>query len=424
MLKNRTTLVLLLALLFAGFVFGTAKLFRLRFDRGDVYPPSSSLRSDPLGAKIIYESLREMDSFEVYRLYEPLDKVASGRGKTLFVLGAGVWSLNWVAKQEVKDIEKFLFDGGRIIVSFAPVNSKNWRLRREERAQREEAEKKAKTKKGEKIKKEKRDRKKSPLEDGEFEIVSLLEKWNLKLDFVDLETEDGVAIPVNVSRSADSEALPEILSWHTALCFDVQSNAWQEIYSRDTNAVVIEREFGKGSVVLCSDSYLFSNEAMRKERHPKLLAWFVGQNRSVLFDETHLGVNSDPGIAALARKYRLHGFFAGLLLLAGLFVWQNSISPVPPSADDPFEGRNAVVAGKDASAGFVNLLRRSISPAEISALCFEEWKRSGIHHRQREEHLRKIQTLVAEENSKPSRQRNPLKIYREISTLLIQRKNL
>ncbi|MEO7298895.1 MAG: DUF4350 domain-containing protein [Verrucomicrobiota bacterium] len=309
MLKNRTTLLLLLALLFAGFVFGTAKLFRLRFDRGDIYPPSSSLRSDPLGAKIIYESLREMDSFEVGRLYEPLDKVDSGCGKTLFVLGTGVWSLNWVAKQEVKDIEKFILDGGRFVVSFAPVNSKNWRLRSEEHAQREEAEKKAKEKKGGKIKKEKKDRKKLPLDDEEIELVSLLEKWNLKLDFVDLEAENGVAIPVNVSRSTDSQSLPEILPWHSALCFAVRSNAWQKIYSRDTNAVVIERAFGKGSVVLCSDSYLFSNEAMRKERHPELLAWLVGQNGTVLFDETHLGVNSDPGIAALAcRSLRLAKF--------------------------------------------------------------------------------------------------------------------
>ena len=420
MLKNRKIFLFLLVVLFGGFVAGTLKLFHLRLERGDVYPPSSSLRADPLGAKVFYESLGEMNSIELSRLYEPLQRVGVGTGKTLFLLGTGVWNLDSVVKQEVKEIETFVFEGGRIVISFAPVNSKNWRMRREEEAAEE---KRAKEKKDETANDKKKERKEMPIEDGEDEWVSLLEKWNLKPEFVDLEIDDGVAIPVDVSRSTYFPALPQVLAWHTALCFGDVSNQWQAVYSRDTNAVVLERAFGQGSVVLCSDSYLFSNEAMRKDRHSELLAWFVGDNRSVLFDETHLGVAADPGIAALARKYRLHGLIAGLLLMAGLFVWQNSTSLVPPYEEDQFQGRNAVVTGKDASAGFVNLLRRSISPSEVLSTCVEEWKRAGLHQRQREEPSRKIESLVAEEKSKPPRERNPLQSYRTISALLTQKKN-
>ena len=51
MLKKSRTLVLLLPVLLVLFGFGVLRLFRLRFETGDVYPPYSSLRSDPLGAK-------------------------------------------------------------------------------------------------------------------------------------------------------------------------------------------------------------------------------------------------------------------------------------------------------------------------------------------------------------------------------------
>ncbi len=80
-----------------------------------------------------------------------------------------------------------------------------------------------------------------------------------------------------------------------------------------------------------------------------------------------------PGVAALMRKYRLEGLAAGLLVLAGLFIWKNSISLVPPLAD---EAREHFVAGKDSAAGFVNLLRRSVRPRDLLAACFAEWKKS------------------------------------------------
>jgi len=55
-----------------------------------------------------------------------------------------------------------------------------------------------------------------------------------------------------------------------------------------TNAVVIERDFGKGSVVIATDSYFVSNESMEQDRHADLLAWLIGANKNVVFDEAHL----------------------------------------------------------------------------------------------------------------------------------------
>ena len=49
---------MLLALAVAAlFVAGLIQLFLLRFKAGDVYPAYSSLRSDPLGTQVLFESL-------------------------------------------------------------------------------------------------------------------------------------------------------------------------------------------------------------------------------------------------------------------------------------------------------------------------------------------------------------------------------
>ena len=42
--------------------YGLLHLFALRFAQGDVYPPYSSLRSDPLGKKALYELGYELDN--------------------------------------------------------------------------------------------------------------------------------------------------------------------------------------------------------------------------------------------------------------------------------------------------------------------------------------------------------------------------
>ena len=53
----------------------------------------------------------------------------------------------------------------------------------------------------------------------------------------------------------------------------------------------------------------------------------------------HLGISENPGIAALIRKYHLHGLVAGLILLCGLYIWKNMLSFVPPHEERVLEGQ-------------------------------------------------------------------------------------
>ena len=73
-------LVLTVALLFA---LGLVQLFRWRFEIGDVYPPYSSLRTDPMGTRALFESFQAVGGISVARNYQPLERVKPA-GTTIF----------------------------------------------------------------------------------------------------------------------------------------------------------------------------------------------------------------------------------------------------------------------------------------------------------------------------------------------------
>jgi hypothetical protein len=182
-----------------------------------------------------------------------------------------------------------------------------------------------------------------------------------------------------------------------------------------TMPVVIERQYGSGSIVLVADSFLVSNEALRSDRHPLLLARLVAGPPIVIFDEEHNGLRDNPGIATLARKYRLHGVVAGLVLLAVLFVWKNAVRFIPAYEQD--RAGSDVVAGKESGEGFINLLRRAIRPAAIFETCVVEWRKAFS---QKPRELAKVEEIWAQEQTRPARDRDPIAAYRKISRALIR----
>ena len=234
--------------------------------------------------------------------------------------------------------------------------------------------------------------------------------------------EDGQIRFPNASRMAPLPDLPAQLAIHTSLCFTNLTNGWMTVYQRDQKTpVVVERKFGAGSVVLVADSYPFSNEAMFKDRSAPLLAWLLGSGRDAIFDEAHLGIVERPGLATLMRRYQLHGLIFSLLLVAGLFVWKNSLSLVPPHPETA-AGAGPVVAGRDSASGLVNLMRRGIAPAEIINVCFAEWKKSharlaALSPAQR----RDLEQLIQQQAALEPHQRKPMENYRVISRILQRR---
>ena len=405
----------------ALFVFGLVALFQLRFESGDVYPPYSSLRADPLGTMAFYESLGTVPGITARRDFTTANRLPEEPGTVYLHLAADRYEFEWVPPELFRELKNFLGRGGRLVIAYFPQTEMAAPNYFDAEVVTNAVKSAAPKSKDDKMvpppkPSQKKKKKKNPFAEAD---VALDEAWNFHAGFETLFPEGESYQPVLVLNRTELP-LPPKLGWHSGMIFTNCDPLWRTIYARGTNAVVMERKFGKGSVVLATDSYFISNEAMAKDRHADLLAWLVGANKNVVFDEAHLGITETSGVAALMWKYRLHGLVAGLLLLAGLFIWKNSTSLVPPLAD---EAPEKFVAGKDAASGFANLLRRSIAPRDLLATGFAEWKKSNVTGGTVSAARRlAAENILQAENALPEKQRNPLAAYRKISETLRNQK--
>jgi hypothetical protein len=140
--------------------------------------------------------------------------------------------------------------------------------------------------------------------------------------------------------------------------------------------VFFEWALGRGRVVFAADSFFVSNEALLLARNPELLAWLIGPNSQVVFDEYHLGIAKTRGVVALIRSYRLHWFFAGIAFLAVLVVWKNATHFVPPFRPAAELNQAPLASEKDHTQGLISLLLRHIAIKDILKVCVAEWKKT------------------------------------------------
>jgi len=407
---KKLPLILLLVVLI-GFLLGMLHLFKLRFEAGDSFPQYSSFRTDPIGTKALYESLDALVSTR--RNLQPLSRLGDGRDTTLLWLGADPYSLR-LMPEDFRDLETFARSGGRLVVAAEAVFT---RPRTNVFAM-------AAMRKG------------APLGGGptnlppnfpdEFRKIDIRQQWKISFDFAELERNERdtyAPAPATLVDSSAAPGLPETIDIHTTLGFSGLGPEWRVLYARkqptNIHPVLIERATGRGSIVLFADSFHFSNEALRDDRQSELLSWLVGAGRSVVFDETHLGTTEEPGVATLARKYRLEPLFGALLLLTLLFLWKNSSSFMPPYEEQLAQEQGDVVEGRDSASAFVNLLRRNITPASLLRVCLEQWNAAlaGMRKPPRAK-LEAMQRLIDAQNALEPRDRNPVGTYREFCRIL------
>src|SRR5262245_52947848 len=109
-----------LALLIAvAFAWGVIYLFGLEFAEGDVYPRFSSLRADPDGAKLLYESLAAVPGIRVSRNYLPLETLP-GESQTVVLLGIAARNLAGAAPLLKKIAER----GNRVLAAMEPADAR------------------------------------------------------------------------------------------------------------------------------------------------------------------------------------------------------------------------------------------------------------------------------------------------------------
>lgn len=416
MLRKAGSPIVLILLLIA-FTAGLAVLVHLRFSRGDIYPPYSSLRSDPLGTKALYETLDSLEHITAERNYKPLERAEPPEKGTLLL--AGTKNL-FLAESRFKVLEDFVENGGRLALLLHP---------RDERADAGETEELESPEDEGNMKAPPENDKKRKQEQGEEKEKESKKKLYglLSVEFKNIGEEWGFS-PKYIGKDLDAGMwnyrmdLPEILPWHSRSGFEILDPAWNMLYESDGIPVVMERALGEGTVFLAGESYLLSNEAVRRDRKPLFLAYLIGENGHIVFDESHLGIEQRPNIASLARRHGFMGPLAGIILLALLYVWKQSSPLLPPYSSEETSSRDRTVRGKDSMTGFINLLRRGIPRSRLASVCLEEWRKT-ISPARKDLMERAEKMEKAAGTDLPPRRRNPVDIYRQMKKILTERKS-
>ena len=383
------------------FFYALIQILLLRYERGDVYPAYSTFRTDPLGTRAYYEALNATGLFQASRGLTSLRRELGEKPETFFLIGLDPDELPSFTPTEIEELDDFVEKGGRVVITFRSVQpgdatapeKKTTEVRKtvptpgnvpsppgpagpprteQEKFERDQFEKDEKER--EKISKGSLPEKFEP---------SLPARWGFGWTFHGSGHETGPEAGAAFSASGDvlAERGPalgteEEVPWKSAAYFVRLDPAWAVDYRARDLPVFIECQRGGGQIVIASDSYFLSNEAMRNDRRPQLLSLVAGTGRHLLFDEVHLGTEEQEGVMTLARHFRLEGYLYGMLIVAALFLWRNSVPLIPPAAAPEGPAGGGAVSGKDSRAGLVNLLRRNIAPGDLLRACFTEWQRA------------------------------------------------
>jgi hypothetical protein len=347
----------LIGFLVALFLAGAWEVMIAPLTTGDVYPPYSTLRTDPLGAKALFESLSEQPALDVARLYKARSPLPSET--SLLILGVNSSGWGAAPKTVFDDYEALLKRGGRIVIAFLPTNAPET----------------------------------TPL------TQALEEHWHIRPRYRK-STEQA---------KRDAGAIPR----ESALYFE-PGKEWRVLREREGNPTIVERDVSGGTLVLVGDSFPLSNQGLSEETDGALIARLVGPSRRILFDENQFGVSETGSVAVLIRKYHLEPALAVLLVVAGLFVWRNASTFLPPRDDQ----RSSRVSGRDSQEGLASLLRRNVPEDQLLLACWKEWSRSAS----RRDSQRGRAELVLREIGHETRKSDPVAGYRGACRILMEKK--
>lgn len=335
-------LLVLLAAAFAGVLLW---MLNLRLSGGDTYPPYSSLRADPLGTRALYKALGKLNGVSATRHIRNIQFLKTDDQTAVLFLGLNPRELKFHEEGNEREImERWLEQGCHIIIALS-ATPEDYEDRMEKRRKKNPSKKDSS-----------KEKKESSEPEDIFGLTALREPSNqTKLPQVAQGSFEGLPIPV----------------WHGSHVLQVQPDSGWSVLASAANQPTIARLLrGKGSILVLTDSYPFSNEAQTNNRHTPFLLSLLGDRTRIVFDESHLGVLNEPGLMNLVRQYHLHGIVAGGLLLFVVLLWQGSGSLIPVDSNrDMGSDTRGVVGGRDSSDGLVALLETGLNPRQLLDEC-------------------------------------------------------
>ncbi|MCC5843344.1 MAG: hypothetical protein JJU05_03745 [Verrucomicrobia bacterium] len=332
-------------LILAAFVWGVFWAFGLQFRGGMTYPPGSTLRADPRGAMILFESLEALPGLRSRRLLDLLHRLEPEPGEvTLVVLNANRDLVRY------KPLVEFVEAGGRVVLQ---PRAQSERRRRDEKEENEEDKDSA--------------RPVRELED-EDKWIALDKSLARHLTVRGRRAgADGVAV-----RTFPDEGAPAWVDWSSGRVFEPGGNREdvRVLYATPEGAVVLGVAEGDGEWLLLADAAPLLNQAMFFEPQTEWLLWALGGRDEVVFWEYPMGIRQPRGIMTLIRQYRLTPLLGVMILVFLLWVWRGALPllPVLPESEEP-ERR-----AQSRLDGLRDLLKRYVPAESILTRCLEEWR--------------------------------------------------
>lgn len=419
------------------FAWGLWRIFDSRLQRGGEQAPYSSFSTQPRGARACHDALDALQRLECRRNLVPLPRFKGAPAATLLFAGAanGFFSEDTVDNFEM--VEAWIEAGMDVVATIdaAGLEKQSFDEKKaylnpwdtlENGVEADPDSKDAKPKSKPKSKDLKRllrgevdptdDEK--PRKDGddagdadEESTLTLAERWNFKFRYQKAtETDIQTGWPVTLDGPDSSVEAP---MWRSPWSLEAPPDVWKTLARQGGRAVILRREFGKGSVTLVTDSTFLTNEALARAPAPDFLLWLLGKRDRLIFDETMHGNSEDPGVVALMRRYGLTGFFAGLALFLALLIWRSANSLVPPPDHDL--GPDGAVAGAAGSSGLINLMQQAVPLKGLIPACFQEWAKSpDVRRRYNDAVVHAVGALSAEKSGGSS----VVELYRKIAAYL------
>ena len=337
MRSQRLIAFILIGVMTALFALVGVQMFKVRAEVNGVYPECSSYRADPKGYRILFETLSRLDSIRVERFEQPLTELPSATGRILVMAGLRPAGL---PADQMKLLDDWTSKGGTVLATFTSSPNNHHEPQTQKDAE-------------------------SPEHKSVRDEVGKLESWGIRI----------LWSKQTLVNQLQSNLFPDRFSWAGHLYFEPAKSDWEVLAKAQDLPVVLQRNFGAGKLVLLADSYPLSNIALAAHRNADLVSWLFPRHSTVLFDESHFGIVSRPGIIGLARRYGLDGAFMAILGLAVLYLWASRYSLKPVRRVRAVSG--PAVRGIGGNEIFTNLLRRTLPAKDLCAICLQVWKQKG-----------------------------------------------
>src|SRR5579863_4728568 len=102
-------------LLAAALVFVAIHLFDIQFSTGEVYPEYSTLRTDPKGARLLYDSLGDMPGISVERNFRALEFLPDDA--TVFLVAIPAEDFGDCPEPYLRNLEQSARRGNRMVAT-------------------------------------------------------------------------------------------------------------------------------------------------------------------------------------------------------------------------------------------------------------------------------------------------------------------